>query len=130
MAFSQSFLPFFASVITGAEALYADLGHFNRSAITIVTCGLVWPCLLAAYLGQAATLLATPTAWTDAGTNPVGTGGPYWASIPRAVYWPMLALTVAESVVASQAMISASFSVAAQVRVEWRAARPSRLAFV
>lgn len=103
-----------SSAITGAEALYADLGHFNRRAITIDTCFIVWPCLLLQYLGQTAVLLRTPSAWTDAATNPAGTGGPFWAAIPRPVYWPMLALTVLESIVASQALISASFSIVSQ----------------
>ena len=88
--------------------------HFNRQAIVFDTCLLVYPCLVLQYLGQCAVLLADPSAWTGASADtPAATGPPFWAAIPRPVYWPVLIITILESVVASQALISASFSIVA-----------------
>ena len=90
--------------VTGAEALYADLGHFGRPGISLGFVGLVWPALTLAYLGQTAFLVARPEAHA----------APFWSSTPDPVYWPVVVLATAAAVIASQAMITGAFSVAHQ----------------
>lgn len=90
--------------ITGAEAMYADLGHFNQRAVTLSFCGFVYPCLVVTYMGQAAFVAANPHAYDD----------PFWHSVPRGAFWPMLVVATAASVVASQALISGVFSIMRQ----------------
>jgi K+ transporter len=90
--------------ITGAEALYADLGHFSRPAIQISTLVLVYPALIIAYLGQGALLMAKPAVHANV----------FWSSVPKPVFWPVFVAATAATVVASQALISASFSIVAQ----------------
>lgn len=99
-----------ALCITGAEALFADLGHFNRKSITLATTALVYPALILTYLGQAALLIHRPSTFSSPD------GPPFWAAVPShpAVYWPVFGLTVMISVVASQALISAAFSIVKQ----------------
>ncbi|MFZ5575659.1 MAG: potassium transporter Kup [Pseudomonadota bacterium] len=91
--------------ITGAEALYADMGHFGRHPIRLVWFGYVLPALVLNYFGQGALLLADP----GAVRNPFYLLAPSWA------LYPMIALATAATVIASQAVISGAFSVARQV---------------
>jgi KUP system potassium uptake protein len=90
--------------VTGAEALYADMGHFGRGPIRAAWFGLVFPCLLLNYLGQGAMVLHHP------GTR----FNPFWAMTPQAAYWPILVLATLATVIASQAMISGAFSLTQQ----------------
>ena len=91
-------------VVTGGEALYADLGHFGKQPIRWGWYGLVMPALVVNYFGQGALLLAEPAAIK----NPFYLLAPDWAEIP------LFALATVAATVASQALISASFSVAKQ----------------
>jgi KUP system potassium uptake protein len=90
--------------VTGAEALYADMGHFGREPIRRAWLWLVLPALLANYYGQGALLLVDPTAID----NPFFRLGPNW------VLYPLVALATAATVIASQATISGAFSMAQQ----------------
>lgn len=90
--------------VTGAEALYADLGHFGRRPIVLAWMFLVFPCLLINYFGQGALIMANP----EAIVNPFFTLTPTWARIP------MVLLATAATVIASQAVISGAFSVVRQ----------------
>jgi KUP system potassium uptake protein len=87
-------------VVTGAEALYADLGHFGRKPIRLAWFCLVLPALVINYFGQGALLLAHPAAIT----NPFYKLYPSWALIP------MVVLATLATVIASQAVISGAFS--------------------
>ena len=91
-------------VVTGGEALYADLGHFGKLPIRIAWYGLVMPSLVINYFGQGALLLSDPTA-VD---NPFYLMAPAWARLP------LVFLATAATVIASQALISAAFSVTKQ----------------
>lgn len=91
-------------VVTGGEALYADMGHFGRRPIAIVWYSIVLPGLLLNYFGQAALLIRDPTAIE----NPFYRMAPEWA-IP-----PLLVLATMASVIASQALISGAFSLTVQ----------------
>ncbi|HZY48635.1 MAG TPA: potassium transporter Kup [Devosia sp.] len=91
--------------VTGAEALYADLGHFGRKPIVIAWFGLVFPALLLNYFGQGAYLIANGP---GAGENPFFTMQPDWFQLPFVI------LTTAATVIASQAVISGMFSLAQQ----------------
>lgn len=90
--------------ITGTEALYADLSHFSASSIQIAFTLLVFPCLLAAYMGQAAYLTKFPEHVNQA----------FYKSIPNSVYWPMFVVATVSAIIASQATISATFSIVKQ----------------
>ncbi|RZJ32179.1 MAG: potassium transporter Kup [Brevundimonas sp.] len=90
--------------VTGAEALYADMGHFGKSPIRIGWLTFVLPCLTLNYLGQGAMIL----------DNPAASENPFWSMVPQAIYWPMLALATAATVIASQAVITGAFSVTQQ----------------
>ncbi len=90
--------------VTGAEALYADMGHFGRKPIRIAWLGLVLPSLLVNYFGQGALLLRDVAALE----NPFFRLAPDWA------LYPMVALATAATVIASQATISGAFSMARQ----------------
>nr|KAJ0189951.1 hypothetical protein LSAT_V11C800437220 [Lactuca sativa] len=87
--------------ITGTEALFADLAHYPLSAIQIAFTTVVFPCLLLAYCGQAAYLMKNKEQVFDA----------FYHSIPEAVYWPMFVIATLSAIVASQASISATFSI-------------------
>ena len=89
---------------TGAEALYADMGHFGRLPIRIAWLGLVFPALLVNYYGQGALLLDDPSALA----NPFFRLAPGWA------LYPLVVLATAATVIASQATISGAFSMAQQ----------------
>jgi KUP system potassium uptake protein len=91
-------------VVTGAEALYADLGHFGPAPIRRAWFTVVFPALLLNYLGQGALLLHD----TAAKTNPFFRLAPGWA------LYPLVLLSTAASVIASQALISGAFSLTMQ----------------
>jgi KUP system potassium uptake protein len=98
--------------ITGVEALFADLGHYNRQAIQWTFTFVTYPSLVLAYLGQAAALTVHPE-WisnTFYNTIPCGPGS--------AVYWIMFALATLATIIASQAMILATFSIASDLRFD------------
>lgn len=90
--------------VTGAEALYADMGHFGKAPIRQGWLFVVLPCLTLNYLGQGAFLLANPGALDN----------PFWNMVPGLVYWPMLLLAALATIIASQAMITGAFSVTQQ----------------
>ncbi len=90
--------------VTGAEALYADMGHFGKSPIRAAWLGLVFPCLMLNYLGQGAMVLSRPETRFD----------PFFEMIPHVAYWPILILTTLATIIASQAVISGAFSVTQQ----------------
>jgi KUP system potassium uptake protein len=90
--------------MTGAETLYADMGHFGRKAIGFSWLGLVYPCLMLNYFGQGALLLSTPSAVE----NPFYLMAPEWARLP------LVFIATAATVIASQAVISGAFSVTHQ----------------
>src|SRR6266576_894829 len=91
-------------VVTGAEALYADLGHFGRRSIPTAWFGLVLPALLLNYFGQGAKVLADPTAIEN----------PFYRLVPEALLLPMVALATAATVIASQAVITGAYSLVHQ----------------
>ncbi|MGV3498869.1 MAG: potassium transporter Kup [Hydrogenophaga sp.] len=90
--------------VTGAEALYADLGHFGKKPIRLAWFSVVMPCLTLNYFGQGALLLADPSAVS----NPFFRMAPTWALLPLVV------LATMATVIASQALISGAFSVTKQ----------------
>ena len=90
--------------VTGAETLYADMGHFGRKAIGFSWLGLVYPCLMLNYLGQGALLLGNPAAVA----NPFFLMAPEWARLPLVV------IATLATIIASQAVISGAFSVTHQ----------------
>ncbi|XP_021318791.1 probable potassium transporter 11 isoform X2 [Sorghum bicolor] len=90
--------------ITGTEALFADLCHFPVLAIQIAFTLIVFPCLLLAYTGQAAYIISNKTHVADA----------FYRSIPGAIYWPAFVIATAAAIVASQATISATYSIIKQ----------------
>jgi KUP system potassium uptake protein len=90
--------------VTGTEALYADMGHFGKKPIRLAWFGLVMPALAINYFGQGAMLLYNPAAIE----NPFYLMAPAWA-LP-----PLLILATAATVIASQALLSAAFSVTKQ----------------
>jgi KUP system potassium uptake protein len=95
--------------VTGAEALYADRGHFGASPIRLGWFGLAFPALMLNYLGQAVFILHHPTLAHDANTF-----NPFYQMAPRWALWPLVVLAAMATVIASQAAISGSFSVAKQ----------------
>lgn len=86
--------------ITGAEAMFADLGHFTVKSIQIAFTFVVFPCLLLAYFGQAAFLMK----------NPGLVDRVFYDSVPEILFWPVFAIATLAAMIASQAMISATFS--------------------
>lgn len=90
--------------VTGAEALYADMGHFGRKAIMISWLYVAFPCLLANYLGQAALLMREP----EMIENPFFLLAPDWARLP------LVGLATLATIIASQAVISGAYSVSQQ----------------
>jgi KUP system potassium uptake protein len=95
--------------VTGAEALYADRGHFGASPIRLGWFGLAFPALMLNYLGQAVFILHHPALPHDASTF-----NPFYQMAPRWALWPLVVLAAMATVIASQAAISGSFSVAKQ----------------
>jgi KUP system potassium uptake protein len=94
-------------VVTGAEALYADMGHFGRKPIRVAWLALVMPCLLLNYFGQGALLLSTPNTWWVG--NAVAEN-PFYALAPGIWLYPMLVIATLAAIIASQALISGAFS--------------------
>jgi KUP system potassium uptake protein len=90
--------------VTGAETLYADMGHFGRKAIGFSWLTLVYPCLVLNYMGQGALLLSNP----EAAQNPFFLMAPEWARLP------MVLIATMATIIASQAVISGAFSVTHQ----------------
>jgi KUP system potassium uptake protein len=90
--------------VTGAEALYADMGHFGKNPIRAAWFILVFPCLALNYLGQGAFVLANPAAKAD----------PFWMMVPEFAFWPVMLLATAAAVIASQAVITGAFSMTQQ----------------
>jgi KUP system potassium uptake protein len=90
--------------ITGAEALYADMGHFGSAPIRLAWFGLVFPALMLNYFGQGALALRNPAALRN----------PFYLLAPDALLGPMVVLATAATVIASQATISGAFSVTQQ----------------
>jgi KUP system potassium uptake protein len=90
--------------VTGAEALYADMGHFGRGPVRIAWFSLVAPSLVLNYFGQGALLMANP----DAVTNP------FFLLVPAWALYPMVGLATVAAVIASQATISGAFSMTKQ----------------
>ena len=91
-------------VVTGGEALYADLGHFGRKPIQTAWLGLVLPALLINYFGQGAKVLADPMAIEN----------PFYRLVPDAFLLPMVVLATAATVIASQAVITGAYSLVHQ----------------
>jgi KUP system potassium uptake protein len=91
-------------VITGGEALYADMGHFGRKPIRFAWFVLVFPSLLLNYFGQGALLLGDPSLAAN----------PFYGLVPRNLLYPMVALSTVATVIASQAMITGVFSLTRQ----------------
>jgi len=91
-------------VVTGGEALYADMGHFGKRPIRVAWFVLVLPALLLNYFGQGALLISNP----DAASNPFFMMSPGWLLLP------LVALATAAAIIASQALISGAFSLTRQ----------------
>jgi KUP system potassium uptake protein len=91
-------------VVTGSEALYADLGHFGRKPIQTAWFILVLPALLINYFGQGALVLANPAAMDD----------PFYRLVPETMLLPMVVLATAATVIASQAVITGAYSITRQ----------------
>lgn len=90
--------------VTGAEALYADMGHFGKKPIRLAWFWLVFPCLLLNYFGQGALVLRDPAAVAN----------PFYLLAPRELLYPLIGLATAAAVIASQALISGAFSLTQQ----------------
>jgi len=92
-------------VVTGGEALYADMGHFGRGPIQLSWYTVVLPALLLCYFGQAAELASSPGGEV---------GNPFFRMAPEWAIWPLAVLATMATVIASQALISGAFSLTAQ----------------
>jgi KUP system potassium uptake protein len=90
--------------VTGAEALYADMGHFGRKPIRLAWFGLVFPALLINYFGQGGLLLRVPAAAQN----------PFYLLAPRVVLYPLIIIATMAAIIASQALISGAFSLTQQ----------------
>ena len=90
--------------VTGAEALYADMGHFGKRAIRVAWFGLVAPALVLNYFGQGSLLMIDPKALEN----------PFYLAFPQWALYPMVGLATAATVIASQATISGAYSITQQ----------------
>jgi KUP system potassium uptake protein len=90
--------------VTGAEALYADLGHFGKKPIRLAWFAVVMPALVLNYFGQGAMLLQ----------HPENVGNPFYEMAPAWALYPLIVLATLAAVIASQALITAAFSVTKQ----------------
>ncbi len=93
---------------TGAEALYADRGHFGASPIRMTWFAVVFPAVMLSYLGQAAFILSHPSSVNSPSFNP------FFQLIPHSMLLPMVVLATLATIIASQAALTGSFSVAKQ----------------
>ncbi|HEY5431152.1 MAG TPA: KUP/HAK/KT family potassium transporter, partial [Solirubrobacteraceae bacterium] len=93
---------------TGAEALYADRGHFGSTPIRMTWFAVVFPAVMLSYLGQAAFILGHPASVDKASFNP------FFQVMPHSLLVPMVVLATAATIIASQAALTGSFSVAKQ----------------
>lgn len=91
-------------VVTGGEALFADIGHFGKTPIRVSWFSLVLPCLILNYFGQGANLLLHPEAINN----------PFYMIAPKWFFLPLIILATLATVIASQAIITATFSLAKQ----------------
>ena len=91
-------------VVTGGEALYADMGHFGKRPIRMAWFYLVLPALLLNYFGQGALILR----------EPAGAENPFFMLAPRVLLYPLVALATTAAIIASQALISGAFSLTQQ----------------
>ncbi|MCE1183776.1 MAG: KUP/HAK/KT family potassium transporter, partial [Rhodocyclales bacterium] len=106
---NNSMLGFFALgavvlCITGAEALYADMGHFGARPVRLAWYGLVWPSLMLNYFGQGALVLRSPVAIEN----------PFYLLAPEWGRYPLVILATVATIIASQAVISGAFSITQQ----------------
>ncbi|GLU22566.1 hypothetical protein SLE2022_386320 [Rubroshorea leprosula] len=92
--------------ITGAEAMFADLGHFSQLSIRLAFTIVVYPCLILAYMGEAAYL----------SKHKEDLHRSFYKAIPEVVFWPVFIIATLATIVGSQAIISATFSVISQCR--------------
>ncbi|XP_034678312.1 probable potassium transporter 13 isoform X2 [Vitis riparia] len=92
--------------ITGAEAMFADLGHFSKLSVRIAFTAIVYPCLILAYMGEAAYL----------SQNHKDVEHSFHKAIPKLMFWPVFIIATLATVVGSQAIISATFSIISQCR--------------
>jgi KUP system potassium uptake protein len=90
---------------TGVEALFADLGAFSKRAIQISALGFTFPCLLLAYIGQAARISVNPEAYSN----------PFFQSVPPGMFWPSQIVAILAAIVASQALITSAFQLLFQL---------------
>ena len=90
--------------VTGAEALYADMGHFGKKPIQSAWLFFALPALVLNYLGQGALVLAHPEARAN----------PFYQMIPEPIYWPIFVLMTLATIIASQAVITGAFSLTQQ----------------
>lgn len=97
-------LSFIFLCITGAEALYADMGHFNRRTIQFSWFMLVYPCLLLNYFGQGALVLM----------HPASVANPFYNLVPLWMVSPLIVLSTLATIIASQSIISGIFSITSQ----------------
>ncbi|PHT95561.1 Potassium transporter 4 [Capsicum annuum] len=91
--------------VAGTEAMFADLGHFTSCSMRIAFSFLVYPCLVVQYMGQAAFLSKNLASIPDS----------FYNSIPDIVYWPVFVIATLASIVASQSIITATFSIVKQL---------------
>ncbi|KAI5066209.1 hypothetical protein GOP47_0018833 [Adiantum capillus-veneris] len=92
--------------LTGTEAMFANLGHFSPLSIKVAFAGGVYPCIVLSYMGQAAFLSKNPGHILQS----------FYKSIPDSIYWPVVVIATLASVVASQSVISATFSIVNQCK--------------
>jgi KUP system potassium uptake protein len=90
--------------VTGAEALYADMGHFGKRSIRIAWFSVVFPALILNYFGQGGLILHDATAASN----------PFYLLAPRSMLYPLIVLATMAAIIASQAMISGAFSITQQ----------------
>ncbi|KAI9680377.1 MAG: hypothetical protein M1829_001263 [Trizodia sp. TS-e1964] len=89
---------------TGVEALFADLGAFSKRSIQLSWLLFAFPCLLVAYIGQAAYIAVDPTAYSN----------PFFNTVPPGMFYPSLVISILAAIVASQAMITSTFQILSQ----------------
>ncbi|GAV64128.1 K_trans domain-containing protein [Cephalotus follicularis] len=92
--------------ITGTEAMFANLGHFTRLSVRVAFTGVVYPCLVFAYMGEAAYL----------SKHKADINSSFYKAIPEAIFWPVFIIATLATAVGSQAIISATFSIISQCR--------------